>query len=160
MEMNQINAAFTELQNPTSDDTRADAVRILGEASYAPAVPYLMQLIEESDPGTRFLAAQALSRIGDEAETAVPVLLKALRDDDIFLRANITLALIKIGEPAVPGLIKALFDKKNAVRRASAKALGKIGSDRAMNALEVALKDSDKGVRKFAQEALDRIQSA
>ena len=138
-------------------DLRARAIQALGEAAYAPAVPHLAKLVRESDPGTRYLAASALGRIGDEAESAVPDLLLALRADDIFLRAAVTGALIKIGYPAVPGLIRALFDQKAAVRRASAKALGKIGNRRAVNALKVAINDADAGVRQFAQEALNRL---
>ena len=118
-----------------------------------------MQLVEDADPGTRFLAAQALGKIGDEAESAVPSLLMALRADDMYLRMAVTGALISIGHPAVPGLVKALFDRNKAVRRASAKALGKIGSERAIKPLQVAVKDRDPSVRKMCQEALDRLQA-
>ena len=105
-------------------EARAEAINTLGEAGYAPAVPTLRRLVSEADPGTRFLAAKALGRIGDEAESAVPELLQALRANDMFLRAAVTGALIQIGNPSVPGLVKALFDQNKAVRRASAKALG------------------------------------
>ena len=140
-------------------EARAEAIDILGEAAYAPAVPALTELVEESDPGTQFLAARALGRIGDEAESAVPSLLVALRADDMYLRMAATGALISIGHPSVPGLIKALFDNKRAVRRASAKALGKIGHPRAISALSVVAKDPDAGVRRFANEALARLES-
>lgn len=139
-------------------EARAEAINTLGEAGYAPAVPHLRTLVREADPGTRFLAAKALGRIGDEAESAVPELLQALRANDMFLRAAVTGALIQIGHPAVPGLVKALFDQDKAVRRASAKALGKIGHERALPPLRVALNDSDAGVRKFCQQAIERIQ--
>lgn len=157
--MNQelnINSAFETLQtgNP---EARAEAIKYLGEESYAPSVPYLAQLVEESDPGTRYLAAQALGKIGDEAEAAVSSLLIGLRADDMYLRMAITGALIKIGNPSVPGLVKALFDNNKAVRRASAKALGKIGNKRAIKPLQVAVKDQDSGVRKMCQQALDRL---
>lgn len=153
----RIEEAYQQLIQSTDEEARAEAIRILGEVAYAPAVPHLAQLVAEADPGTRFLAAKALGRIGDEAESAVPVLLKALRDDDIFLRMAITGTLISIGHPAVPGLVKALFDNNKAVRRASAKALGKIGSKRAIKPLQVALNDSDPSVRKFSKEALERL---
>ena len=141
-------------------EARAEAIKFLGEAQYAPAVPLLAQLVEDADPGTRYLAAQALGRIGDEAESAVPALLKALRADDMYLRMATTGALINIGNPAVPGLVKALFDRNKAVRRASAKALGKIGNERAIKPLKVAVKDRDPSVRKMCQEALDRLQAS
>jgi HEAT repeat protein len=141
-------------------EARAEAIKFLGEERYAPAVSALVQIVDEADPGTRFLAAQALGKIGDEAETAVPTLLQALRADDMYLRMAVTGALINIGYPAVPGLIKALFDQNKAVRRAAAKALGKIGSERAIKPLQVAVKDRDPSVRKMCQEALDRLQAS
>lgn len=151
-----VNTAFEALKEG-QPESRAEAIKYLGQERYAPAVPYLAQLVEEADPGTRFLAAQALSKIGDEAEAAVSSLLIGLRADDMYLRMAITGALINIGNPSVPGLVKALFDKNKAVRRASAKALGKIGNKRAIKPLQVAVKDQDPGVRKMCQEALDRL---
>ncbi len=156
MDENMIEQAFESLRHG-DEEARAKAISLLGEVSYAPAVPHLTELVRESDPGTRYLAAMALSKIGDEAESAVPVLLGALRDNDMFLRMAITGALINIGKPAVGGLVKALFDNNVAVRRASAKALGKIGDASACNALKVATNDADDGVRRFALEALDRL---
>lgn len=153
-----LEQAYETLQG-TDAQARAEAIKFLGEQRYAPAVPNLATLVEEADPGTRFLAAKALGQIGDEAEAAINSLLIALRANDMYLRVATTGALIKIGEPAVPGLIRALFDTNNAVRRAAAKALGKIGSERAINALEVAVKDQNPTVRKMCQEALDRINA-
>ncbi|MGB7337994.1 MAG: HEAT repeat domain-containing protein [Phototrophicaceae bacterium] len=155
---NNHNEAFEVLKSGLPEQ-RAEAIKYLGDNQYAPAVPILAQLVEESDPGTRYLAAQALAQLGDEAEAAVPSLLIALRADDMYLRVATTNALIKIGNPAVAGLTKALFDRNKAVRRASAKALGKIGNPRAINALEVAVKDQEPSVRKLCREALNRLQA-
>lgn len=154
-----VEEAWHVLQAAENADIRADAIVFLGERRYAPSVPHLTELVRDSDPGTRYLAAKALGEIGDEAEAAVPTLLSALRDNDMFLRAGITGALIKIGYPAVPGLTKALFDPNRAVRRAACKALGKIGSERAVPALIYSLNDGNAGVRKFAREALERIDT-
>lgn len=154
-----LETAYEALRNG-EPEVRARAIEYLGNARYAPAVPHLAQLVAEADPGTRFLAAKALGQIGDEAESAVPTLLIALRDNDMFLRMAITGTLIKIGQPAVPGLVKALFDRNIAVRRASAKALGKIGSKRAIAPLQVAVKDRDPSLRKMCQQALDRLEAS
>lgn len=151
-----LQEAFETLQTG-APELRAEAVKFLGEERYAPAVPHLAKLVEDADPGTRYLAAQALGKIGDEAEAAIPSLLLGLRADDMYLRMAITGALISIGDPAVPGLVKALFDSNKAVRRASAKALGKIGSPRAIKPLQVAVNDGDATVRQMCQEALDRL---
>lgn len=151
--------AWTALNKDDDEEARAAAIIYLGERRYAPAVPRLTELVRQSDPGTRYLAAKALGQIGDEAEAAAPTLLEALRDNDMFLRAGITGALIKIGPPAVPGLTNALFDPSSAVKRAACKALGKIGSERAVPALKFSLRDGNEGVRRFAREALERIDS-
>lgn len=152
-----IEAAWQALQQSEDVQARADAVVFLGRRRYAPSVPRLIELVRQADPGTRYLAAKALGQIGDEAESAVPILLTALRDDDMFLRAGITGALIRIGRPAAPGLTRALFDPNPAVRRAACKALGKIGVGRSVPGLIHTLKDGNPGVRKFAREALERI---
>ena len=154
-----VEEAWQVLQNGDDADVRAEAIVFLGEERYAPSVPQLTELVRHADPGTRFLASKALGQIGDEAESAVPTLLDALRDNDMYLRAGITGALIKIGYPSVPGLTQALFDQSNAVRRAACKALGKIGSERAVSALIYSLNDGNAGVRKFAREALERIDT-
>ena len=154
-----IEEAWEALQNSDEAEGRAAAIVYLGEHRYAPAVPRLTELLRQADPGTRYLAAKALGQIGDEAESALPALLEALRADDIFLRAGVTGALIKIGPPAAPGLTQALFDPNNAVKRAACKALGKIGSERAVPALKFSLRDGNQGVRHFAREALERIDS-
>ncbi len=154
-----VTEAYEVLQQHNDAQARADAIVFMGEQRYAPSVPQLTELVRESDPGTRYLAAKALGEIGDEAESSVPTLLVAMRDNDMFLRVGITGALIKIGYPAVPGLTKALFDRNNAVKRAAAKALGKIGSERSVPALINALRDHDPNLRKLAREALERIDS-
>lgn len=154
-----VDDAWLALQHAADSQLRAEAVVYLGEQRYAPAVPRLIELLRAADPGTRYLTAKALGQIGDEAEAAVPALLEALRGDDMFLRAGVTGALIKIGYPAVPGLTAALFDDSNAVKRAACKALGKIGNPRATAALTNALQDANAGVRHLAAEALERIES-
>ena len=154
-----LEQAWGALRPDADPERRAAAIMLLGENRYAPAVPRLTELLRQSDPGTRYLAAKALGQIGDEAEAALPTLLTALRDNDMFLRAGITGALIQIGAPAVPGLTRALFDPNRAVKRAACKALGKIGSERAVSALIYSLNDGNAGVRKLAREALQRIDS-
>lgn len=155
----KVAEAWRTLQTNDDAEARAAAIVFLGDNRYAPAVPRLAELVRQADPGTRYLAAKALGQIGDEAEAALPALLAALRDDDMFLRAAITGAMIRIGPPAVPGLTRALFDPSSAVKRAACKALGRIGSERAVPALKFSLRDGNKGVRRFAREALERIDS-
>jgi HEAT repeat protein len=147
----------TALAHLESDDEslRYTAIEFLGEAQYIPAVTSLAAILLEAAPGTRYIAALALGKIGHEE--AVPNLLLALRGDDVWVRVAATSALIKIGLPSVVGLIDAVGDENKLVRRAAAKALGKIGHESARSALEGALDDEDEAVRRFAAEALERI---
>ena len=91
-------------------------------------------------------------------KTAVPALIKALKDSDKDVRKAAAEALGKIGDKsAVPALIKALKDGYWQVRTAAAAALGKIGDKSAVPALIEALKDKDSDVRTAAAEALGTI---
>lgn len=142
---------------------RLDALTIVTEERHLPAVPLLVAWLPNADPGTRYLIVKTLSQLPHD--DAVPVLLDALRWDDMWTRAAITAALIANGSVVViDGLINALRDEKNAVRRAAAKALGKIEIQTqtdthtvAMRGLSAALLDVDDGVRRFAAEALGRL---
>jgi HEAT repeat protein len=101
----------------------------------APAVPALIQALEDSDIAVRCAAAEALGAIGDPQ--AVPPLIKALRGWIENVRRAAAWALVKIGTPAVPPLIRALGDSDSAVRRAAAEALGKLGDPQAVPPLSV-----------------------
>jgi HEAT repeat protein len=85
-------------------------------------------LKEDKDPNMRYWAADSLGKFGREAQTAVPDLIAALKDEN-----------------------------KN-VRMGAAYALGEIGSMEAMSSLREVSKDSEKEVRDAATTALKRIQ--
>ena len=152
----QIEKAMEILYGKNAED-RAEAITLLGGLEYQPAVEHLVKIVDEVDPGTRYIIVQALGRIA--SEDAIPTLLRAMRWDDIFTRAAAAGALIKIGDPALAGLVEALRDENKAVRRAAAKAIGKIGinTENAVRGLSTALLDIDNGVRRFAAEALGRL---
>lgn len=144
-------------------DDRLNALAIVAEAKYLPAVPLLIKWLPNADPGTRYLIVKALSHLPHD--DAVPILLEALRWDDMWTRTAVTAALIANGSLLViEGLSEALRDEKSAVRRAAAKALGKItiknDSDihiTVVRRLSAALLDIDDGVRRFSAEALGRL---
>ena len=78
-------------------------------------------------------------KIGPEAKEAVPVLIDALKDENIYVRRRAALVLVKIGpeaKAAVPALIDALKDKDKDVRSNAAEALGEINTPEARKALE------------------------
>lgn len=152
----QIERAMEALYSTDAED-RVEAITLLGEVEHQPAVEHLVKIVEDVDPGTRYIIVQALGRIA--SEDSIPTLLRAMRWDDIFTRAAATGALIQIGEATLDGLVEGLRDENKAVRRAAAKAIGKIGiaTENAVMGLSAALLDIDSGVRRFAAEALGRL---
>ncbi|MBF0228374.1 MAG: HEAT repeat domain-containing protein [Desulfamplus sp.] len=104
----------------------------------------------DSEMEIKYLAAAELGKIGNES--AVPVLMDAVRYDDPELTAEIVNSLISIGDSrAVPLFIKELKSQKYRVRIGSLRGLFKLaGDDVAMPALIEALRDDHPEVRRTA----------
>jgi len=129
---------------PTSDY----AVSALGGIG-APAVPALVNILQGSDVDMRICAAEALRRMGPEAQDAVPSLEKLLGDKDRDVCWIAARALGGIGpaaKGAVPALLEAFEHKDNGTRRVVAEALGELGPSarKAVSVLEKALRDNNE----------------
>lgn len=105
--------AISALMERTKDEC-AEVRRYLAEAfgslgaTAAPAVPQLTDMVaDDDDKQVRFEAALALAQIGPAANDAVPVLAKALWDEDRYVRDNTIHALKRIDTPEAES---ALFD--------------------------------------------------
>lgn len=94
------------------------------------ALPALVAAFADSDPDVRSWAAQAVGDIGANAADAVPALIELLKNDHEGSRNGACIALAKIGP------------------RAKA----------ALPALRVALADKSQDVRRFAAQAIERIE--
>ncbi|HZU70780.1 MAG TPA: HEAT repeat domain-containing protein [Ktedonobacteraceae bacterium] len=105
------------------------------------------------DPTIRIKAEAALLKL---RETAIPILLGALKDQDKQIRINAATALALFRDKATtPGLLTALIeDSKVEVRREAAKALKGIGDRTAVISLFRALHDVDGEVRITVIETL------
>jgi HEAT repeat protein len=66
-----------------------------------PAIPKLVELLQDSDPAIRLLAAGGLAHMGKEAAPAVPGLRKCLRHESIDVRVSALSALNRIGKDAI-----------------------------------------------------------
>lgn len=66
-----------------------------------PAVASLVPLLEDPTPTVRLGAAEALANVGHASE-ALPVIVKALKDDDGWVRLQAAIVLVAIGENARP----------------------------------------------------------
>lgn len=103
----------------------------------------------------RFKAVIELEKFG---QPATEFLIKALKDDDRWVRYLAADALANIGATqSVEPLIALLKDKDQDVRFAAASALGKIGDPKAIPELQSVLKRDNGYVKIAAEEALDKF---
>jgi HEAT repeat protein len=127
------------------------------------AVPSLIAALEAHDPDFRFWVVTALSSIGSEARTAVPRLFGLLRDPAFGIRQAVAHALGQIDPEAdalVPALLETLAaDENEFVREEVIRALGRVGTPQAVNALVAALGDRDNDVRRWAAIGLKMLGS-
>jgi HEAT repeat protein len=123
-----------------------------------PAIGALLVALKGSDRDLRDAAASALGQIEDT--DAAPLLIRALHDDDWYVRMVAAEILGKVGGV---GAIEPLFvaftseDEVQHVRKAAIDSIGRIGEPRAVEPLVVVLKDGSGWERKAATEALGRI---
>jgi len=115
------------------------------------AIPPFLKMLADEDEYIRISAAEALGKIGQAAEPAIPELLKtALADSNSYVRDSAAKALEKIGHATnqvVSPLVTALESNDNSlqIRQNAAKALGNIGQIAipAIPHLITALKDKE-----------------
>ena len=155
---------------PTGDERLAliDALRdvdpaVRKQAAYAlePKAEELAPLLERdlsaSAADVRWKAADTLRWIGSGAPAKVlPLLTRALEDDDPRVRSTSARGLGATGEAALPALRAALRHKDPGVRAAAAEAISDLGFRAAEGLLSLieALKDAEVGVRSSAVRAL------
>lgn len=148
-----IPALLPALNTPQPPQAAIDVLAAMGE----PAVEPLLQATREGPDPIRSAAARALARIG---EPALGPLIEELGRSLGLSRRNemAARALGQMGDPrAVEPLGQALrtADRTNRLfRRELIAALGQIGSDQALPAFRLALRDEDPDLRQAAVRAL------
>jgi HEAT repeat protein len=145
--------------NPAVRAAAAEALARMGEEE---AVPVLTVLLEDPDPAVRAAAGAALADLAPEQATTLA--LRRLREWDSLeeeapvsahLRIVERLDLAKGAEAALRVLQKGV---RPGDRAAAAEALGRLGEQGAVEALEQALRhDRDAAVRAAAAQALGRL---
>jgi HEAT repeat protein len=124
-----------------------------------PAQSALTDPLHHADSHIRSQAALTLGKLGNPEN--VLVLVNALQNEtDLFVREDITWALVKLGAAAVLPLIALLQSENPQARHDAAHALGKVGDSRAVPALVVVLHDADSTVGFKAMFALGQIGAA
>ncbi len=141
-----------------------DAVAALSEMHSETAVDQLAARLKEKDPTVRTRAAEILGKL--QLDRAIEYLLPQLRDVNGDVRDKVVEALGRARTNRViePLLVALRGDPRvgsidTRLRVAAAKALGDVGSDKAVPALIVDLQVGEPEVRAVAAESLKRIKS-
>jgi len=123
---------IAQLRASSNSTVPLDSVRCLGliGAPAAPAVPALIDALQDPESRTRAPVAFALGQIGPKGSNAVRALARTLEDEWWFVRENAAIALGKLGSnaaPAIPALAKlAQGDRNEDVRKAAVEAIKSI----------------------------------
>ncbi len=112
-------------------------------------VAALISAVELDDDAVRVVAADALALIGPRAKSVAPTLIAQLDDDQPWVRAACSGALVSMGKEAVPALIEAFRNETGGISIRSAFALGAIGpaAKDAVPALEAAMENENEVMR-------------
>jgi hypothetical protein len=140
------------------------AATVLGEMGDDAVVDGWAAKLKDKNPTVRMRAAELLGQV--PSDRATDYLLPVLRDANGDVRAKVAEALGRAQTDRVvePLLVALRGDARGGapdprLRVAAARALGEIGSDKAVPALVVDLQMGEPAVRAAAAEALERIHS-
>jgi len=154
-----MNALAKTLVTDAGEDaawTRTKAAWGLAEIGQK-SVPLLISALNDNEEGTRRRAEWALVKIG---HAAVRALMSSLHEIHKETRERAAQTLGWIGdESAATSLTWALKDKEPSVVSAATWALGRIGSPKALAALQELVNNENIDVRENAIEAVERIMS-
>lgn len=143
-----------DLDNP-SIPTRLDAVTYLGEEKEVAAVPKLIELLSSNQPASiRLASIQALGLI--KKKDAVDALILALADTDPAIRAAACDALGQLGDARATTPLIGLLAQP-AENLVAIWALGEVGGDEAIPALNALLTHSDPYVQFNATRSLKNL---
>lgn len=149
-------------------DGDTDALGALAELDGDAVVDSLAARFQDADPVVRMHAARTLGAL--RLDRGVDILLRQLRDPDPDVRDEVFAALgqartDRVLEPLLvalrgdPRLASQNGNVDTRLRVAAARALGDVGSDKAMPALVVEMSSGEPEVRAAAAQALKRIAS-
>ncbi len=146
--------AMRSLSRTSDAETRAAAIHSVGTHGLSLASDEIVKALGDPSPNVRRNAARALGRLGDDrlAES----LIRHIQDHPDLIEEETVEALGEMRNPAAgPELSKLLRSPRSSLRRASAKALGRLGSHDAVEALRtVAAETGDPDLRRASLQAL------
>ncbi|MGK0289454.1 MAG: HEAT repeat protein [bacterium] len=138
------------------DETaRRYAAEDLGYGQYEKGIEGLVEGLSDESIAVAEACADALVRIGGEG--VVSSVVPALASEDVRLRNLSAEILSLLGEPAVPRLAESLKSDNRDVRKFAVDTLSQIGSDSSIDALVIALGDSDVNVAASAADGIGEL---
>jgi HEAT repeat protein len=153
--------ALAEPVAPERDFGLHDAIKeaLVG---YGPGVAgQVAELLNHKRPEVRIHAIDILSRFGQKAAFAIPLLVTAMddKDDEASIRAAETVWHIDRRKDVLPYFVRALKAKNSYHRERAARDLMNMGGDAraAVPDLVAACRDRDAGVRREAYRTLQRL---
>jgi HEAT repeat protein len=147
--------ALLEASLSATDDGRWWIVRTLAELPSARTVD-LVPFLEDPAPEVRQAVALGLGAHPDE--TAIPSLVRALRDPDSMTAALAANALVKVGTTSTPALLEVLAgDAPQTVRALVMRTLAELKDHRAIHVMLKALDEDSALVQHWAREGLERL---
>lgn len=158
-------AALIRMVDGDDPTRRAAATEVLSKLDPPPvaAVPALVGALRAEPQAARVSAALALGRYpGAQHAVAIPALVAALTDPDVFVRYQAARSLARLGAgaaAAVPVLVDLLDERYPAYRSGAAETLGKYGpaARAALPALEARRADPDKFLCEAVAKAIPLI---
>ena len=153
-----------EALNGDDPSLNEGAARAIGELGIKDKrfVKPLWIALGDTNPLVVFEAAWAIGKLGIKDKSFVEPLNWTLSNNEYYyVRREAAWAIGELGikdQRSIELLVKALGDRKPYVRKAAAEALGNIGDESIVPALqELADNDDEEEVRKAAREALDNL---
>jgi hypothetical protein len=115
----------------------------------------LLPFLDDSASEVRQAAALALS--GHPGESAIPGLIRALRDEDPMLGGLAGNALGRVGTASTPALLEVLDEAPQAVRILAMRTLSELKDHRAIPAMLKALDEDSALIQHWAREGLEQL---
>jgi HEAT repeat protein len=115
----------------TTGAVRRKAVTVLGHAG-PDAVPHLLRLLDDVNPGVREAAVSSLGAVGPKAKEALPALEKIVKEEKGYIRTLALFSLGKLGaeaKPALPLLLESVRGKDAELRFPALVALEQVPGD-------------------------------
>ncbi len=142
--------ALVKLCDADDAKVRGQAVKALGDSSYKPALAAITQLLSDSDPRTRMLAAIATGKLGSKEQVpALMAMVEENNDQDEYVRHGAIQGMVRIGD--ADAVFAFAQSKSPAVRRAVVLALRRFNDAR----IGTFLKDSDLSIAVETVQAIN-----